>query len=48
MFIRTKHTEVMGFPCQKKRLRVRTLGGNQKEIEGKIFNCMIKDLKGQV
>ena len=48
MFLRTKHAKVMGLPCQKKRLRVRTLGGNEKEIGGKIFNCKIKDLKGQI
>ena len=48
IFVRTKHAEMIGFPCQKKRLHVRTLGGDEKEIDSKIFACQIKDLKGQI
>ena len=48
IFMRTEHTERMKFPCKEKRLCVRTLGGVQKEIDSKIYNCHIRDWKGRI
>jgi len=41
--VRNDHAVSMKFPCQRKTLRVITLGGELKEIEGLIFDCQIKD-----
>ena len=48
LFVRNAHARRMNFPWKEKRLRVRTLGGDIKEIDGLIFECKIKDLKGNV
>ena len=48
MFVRNEHAENMGFSCKKKRLRVITLGGDLKEIDGVIYDCKIRDLEGNV
>ena len=29
-------------------MHVRTSGGEEKEIDGKVYDCQIKDLKGRV
>ena len=29
-------------------MHVRTLGGEEKEIDGKVYDCQIRDLKGRV
>ena len=39
MFMRTGHAETMNFPYVEKKLRVKTLGGDKKEIEGKLYDC---------
>ena len=46
LFVRTAHAKRMGFPCQERRLRVCTLGGDVKEIDGLIFQCEIVDRNG--
>ena len=38
----------MNFPCRKRRLLVKTLGGDEKEIDGKIYDCKIMDRMGRV
>ena len=48
IFMTTEHAEVMNFPCQERKLCVRTLGGEEKEIKGKVYDCQIRDLKGKV
>ena len=47
IFVRTKHAEMMNFPCETKRVRVSTLGGDEKEIDSKIYDCHIKDEEGR-
>ena len=39
---------VMGFPYQERRLKVVTLGGHIREIDGVIYQCKIKDQSGKV
>ena len=46
LFVRDEHARKMGFACQQKRLRVITLGGDVKEIDGVLYQCEIKDLDG--
>ena len=41
IFVRTEHTERMNFPSKEKRLRVSTLGGAKKEIDGRRKNIQI-------
>ena len=48
IFVRTEHAESMNFSCKEGKLLVRTLGGDEKEIDGKIYNCQVRDLKGRV
>ena len=48
LFVRNEHARKMNFPCKERRLRVCTLGGVIKEIDGLIFECQITDLKGNV
>ena len=38
----------MNFPFREKRLRVSTLGGHIREIDGTIYRCTIRDLKGNL
>ena len=47
IFVRQEHAEQMEFPCEEKRLTVATLGGMITEIDGLIYECTIKDLKGK-
>ena len=37
LFVRDEHARKMGFVCQQKRLRVITLGGDVKEIDGVLY-----------
>ena len=48
MFVRMEHAERMNFPFQERKLRVRTLGDEEKDIEGQIYDCQIRDLEGKV
>ena len=48
LFVRNEHAFNMKFPFKERRLRVCTLGGDIKEIDGKIFECQIRDIKGNV
>ena len=48
IFVRTEHAERMNFPCKERKLHVKTLGGEKKEIYGKVYDCQIRDLKGSV
>ena len=48
MFVRNEHAENMKFPCKEKRLRVLTLGGDIKEIDGLLYECKIRDLEDNV
>ena len=48
VFVRNDHARRQGFPCRQKRLRVVTLGGDVKEIEGQIFQCEIRDQFGDI
>ena len=45
-FVRNDHAINMRFPRKKETLRVITLGGDIKEIEGLIYDCQIRDLRG--
>ena len=47
-FVRTNHAIERGFPSQRKQLRVCTLGGDVKEIDGIIYECSIRDLAGNI
>ena len=47
MFVRTEHAERMNFPCQERKLWVWTLRGKEKEIEGRVYDCQIRDLEGK-
>jgi len=47
LFVRKDHAKKMGFPCKQKLLRVCTLGGDIKEIDGSIFECEIIDRSGK-
>ena len=44
IFVKTGHAEMMKFPCKKKRLCVRTLGGEEREIDRRICEYQIKAL----
>ena len=46
LFVRSAHAISKGFPSKEKLLRVVTLGGDVKEINGVIYECQIMDLKG--
>ena len=46
LFVRNAHATKMGFSSKKKCLRVCTLGGDIKEIDGIIYECHITDLQG--
>ena len=46
-FVRNGHARKMNFPSKEKRLRVCTLGGETKEIDGIVFMCKVKDLSGK-
>ena len=48
IFVRNQHARDMKFPGYKKRLRVSTLGGEEKEIDGVEYLCKIIDLQKQV
>ena len=48
IFVRNEHAMKMKFPFEERRLRVRTLGGDEKEINGRIYDCQIKDLRGKI
>ena len=48
IFVRNDHARLMQFPYKERRLRVRTLGGEEMEIDGRIFKCRIRDQKGQI
>ena len=48
LFVRSSHAIQKGFPSQRKQLRVCTLGGDVKEIDGVIYECSIRDLSGNV
>ena len=39
MFVKMEHVNQMNFPCREKRLHVKTLGGEEKDIEGKVYDC---------
>ena len=47
-FVRKEHARAMGFPYVKQRMRVCTLGGDVKEMEGELYRCKIKDLDGKL
>ena len=47
MFVRQNHAEKMGFPYKEKKLKVATLGGQITEIDGRIYECTIRDQKGK-
>ena len=47
LFVRNEHAVRMNFESKERRLRVCTLGGEVKEIDGTIFECYITDLKGE-
>ena len=46
-FVRNNHARKMNFPSKEKRLRVCTLGGDTREIDGVVFMCKVKDLSGK-
>ena len=48
IFVRHDHAKEMNFPYRNKRLKVTMLGGQIKEIDGVIYQCKVKDLKGKV
>ena len=48
VFVRNSHARRMNFPSKRQRLRVSTLGGDIKEVDGVIYQCKIKDTKGKV
>ena len=48
MFVRTEHAKRMNFPFQERKLRMQTLGGEEKDIEGQVYECQIRDLEGKV
>ena len=41
ILVRNAHAIEMGFPCQKKRLRVIVLGGDVKEIDCLLYQCRV-------
>ena len=45
-FVRHAHAKKMGFPYQERRLKVLTLGGHIREIDGVVYQCKIKDHRG--
>ena len=47
IFVRHGHARDMKFPYQEKRLKVTTLGGHIREIDGVVYDCTIKDQKGK-
>ena len=47
-FVRNSHAIAMNFPSKRRQLRVMTLGGEVKEIDGIIYQCEIKDQNGNV
>ena len=46
LFVRNAHAREKGFTSRNKRLKVVTLGGEIKEMDTVIFDCKIKDLRG--
>ena len=48
LFVRNAHAVEKGFASRRKRLKVITLGGEIKEMDTVIFDCQIKDLRGNV
>ena len=40
--------EMTNFPGQEKKLHVRTVGGEEKEIDRKVYDCQVSDLMGRV
>ena len=48
IFVRHDHAQEMNFPFREKRLRVSTLGGHIREIDGTIYWCTIRDQKGNL
>ena len=38
----------MNFPYMRKKLRVRQLGGDKKEIGGRLYDCRIKNLHERI
>jgi len=46
LFVRNAHAREKGFTSRHKRLKVVTLGGEIKEMDTVIFDCKIKDLRG--
>ena len=47
-FVRREHEERMNFLYRERKLCMRTLGGEEKDIEGRIYDCQIRDLEGIV
>jgi hypothetical protein len=48
IFVRNEHARKMKFPFKHHKMMVCTLGGDQKEIDGMVYRCRIKDLDGKV
>ena len=48
IFVRHDHARQMKFSYKEKRLRVSTLGGHVREIDGVIYDCRIKDQHGRI
>ena len=48
MFVREDHARKMGFSFTERRLLVKTLGGEEREIDGRIYSCKIQDQNGKI
>ena len=46
IFVENDHARKMNFPFKERKLRVVTLGGETKEIDGVVYQCKIKDQSG--
>ena len=47
-YVRIGHAETMGFPSRKEMMRVCTIGGDIKTIDGILYQCQIIDRDGNV
>ena len=47
-YVRIGHTEKMGFPSRKETMRVCTIGGDVKTIDGILYQCQIIERGGNV
>ena len=44
----TAHAEYMQFPKKEEQMSVITLGGEEKEMDGIIYQCKIRDKAGRM